>query len=87
MGELNIVRLSTLGVDAESDGFAHFQLSAEQVNRVLRLDVIVVGGVDEGKRQHALLLQVGFVLRERNVKIENRYHYAAENLQYGRSFG
>lgn len=64
MGELDVVCGSILGVDAESDGLAHSKLSAEQVDGVLGLDLIIVGGVNEGKRQHALLLQVGFVLRQ-----------------------
>lgn len=63
VGELDIVRGTILGVNTESDGLADSELSAEQVNGVIGFDLIIVGWVGECKGQHALLLQVGFVLR------------------------
>jgi len=55
--------LATIGwVHAESHGFANGELCAEQVNTVIRLDLVVIGWVGKGKWEHALLLQVGLVL-------------------------
>lgn len=54
-------RAAILGVDTESDGLADGDLSAEQVNTVLGVDLLIVGGVSEGQRKHTLLLQVGLV--------------------------
>lgn len=61
MVELDVEGLAILGVDAQSDGLANLELGAEQVNTVLGLDLLVVGGVGEGQRKHTLLLQVGLV--------------------------
>jgi len=49
-------------VDSESHWLAYCKLSAENVNLVVRLDLVVVGGVGEGQRHHTLLLEVGLVL-------------------------
>lgn len=62
MAELDVVGLAILGVDTEGHGLADLNLSAQQVNDVTGLDLVVVGGVGEGKRKHTLLLQVGLVL-------------------------
>ena len=62
MAQLDVVRVTALGVDAESDGLADGELGAHQVDLVIGLDLVVVGGVGEGQREHTLLLQVGFVL-------------------------
>ena len=62
VAQLNVVGLAVLGVDTESHGLANRELSAEQVNGVGGLDLVVVGGVREGQGKHTLLLQVGFML-------------------------
>jgi hypothetical protein len=49
------------GVDTESHGLADSELSAEKVDLVARLDLLVVFGVGEGQGKHTLLLQVGLV--------------------------
>jgi hypothetical protein len=49
------------GVDAEGHGLANGELSAEKVDLVAGLDLLVVLGVGEGQRKHTLLLQVGLV--------------------------
>ena len=53
-----------LGVDTEGHGLANLDLSAEEVDGVLGVDLLVVGGVGEGKGKHTLLLQVGLVLKQ-----------------------
>ena len=61
--ELDVELLAAIsGVDDESHGLSNGQLSGEQVNLVVGTDLVVVGGVREGKRKHTLLLQVGLVL-------------------------
>lgn len=64
MAELDVEGGTVLGVDTQGDGLANLELSAEEVDLVLGLDLVVVGGVGEGKRKHTLLLQVGLVLKE-----------------------
>lgn len=59
--ELDVEGLALLGVDTEGDRLANGELGAEQVNLVLRADLVVVGRVGEGQRKHTLLLQVGLV--------------------------
>ena len=64
VAELDVEGGTVLGVDTQSDGLANLELSAEEVDLVLGLDLVVVGGVGEGKRKHTLLLQVGLVLKQ-----------------------
>lgn len=59
--ELDVEVLAVLGVDTHGDGLANGELSAEDVDLVLRAELVVVGGVREGERKHTLLLQVGLV--------------------------
>lgn len=61
VAELHIVGSTVLGVHTESDRLANLELSAEEVDSVGGLDLVVVGGIGEGERKHTLLLQVGFV--------------------------
>lgn len=61
MRELNIKALSVLGVDLEGHWLANSDFRAHKINLVLGLNLVVVFWVDEGQRQHSLLLQVGFV--------------------------
>jgi hypothetical protein len=49
------------GVNTEGHGLANLELSAEKVDLVAGLDLLVVLGVGEGKGKHTLLLQVGLV--------------------------
>ena len=49
------------GVDTESHRLANLELSAEEVDLVVGLDLVVVLGVGEGEGKHTLLLQVGLV--------------------------
>ena len=61
--QLDVKRLAAIcGMHAQSHGFVDGQLGAQQVYLVIRLDLVVVGRVSEGQGQHALFLEVGFVL-------------------------
>lgn len=59
--KLDVEWLAILRVDTEGNGLADSKLGTEKINLVLRLDLVVVGGVSEGQRKHTLLLQVGLV--------------------------
>jgi len=61
VGQLDLVGSTVLGLDAHGDRLTGSQLSAEDVDLVIRLDAVIVGGVDESERKHTLLLQVGLV--------------------------
>lgn len=61
VAQLDVVGLTVLGVDTESHGLADLEFSAEQVNLVGGLDLVVVGRVGEGQGKHTLLLEVGLV--------------------------
>ena len=62
VGEGNVVGGGAVGgVDTKSHGFANGELSAEKVDLVAGLDLLVVVGVGEGQGKHTLLLQVGLV--------------------------
>lgn len=52
---------TVLGVDTEGHGLANLELSAQEVDLVLGVDLVVVGRIGEGQRKHTLLLQVGLV--------------------------
>jgi hypothetical protein len=60
--ELDVEGLAVLGVDPHGHGLANGELGAEKVDLVGGVELVVVGGVGEGKRKHTLLLQVGLVL-------------------------
>lgn len=62
VGQLDIERLAILGVDSQSHGLANGELRQLKINSGIRRNAVVVGGVSEGQRKHALLLQVGLVL-------------------------
>ena len=49
-------------VEAHSDGFASGKFGGQDVDAVVWVDLVVVGRVGEREGQHALFLQVGFVL-------------------------
>lgn len=87
VGELDVVGLTVLGVDTESDRLADLEFSAQQVDSVGRLDLVVVGGIGEGQRKHTLLLQVGFVLERSSVSLCGARDLIESNLQYGQSCG
>lgn len=57
----NLEGLAILGVDDHGHRLADSELSAEDVDLVIGLDLVVVGGVREGEGKHTLLLQVGLV--------------------------
>merc|ERR1719487_1488966 len=59
--KLDLVRLAVLGVNLHGHGLANGELSAEKVNLVIGVELVVVGGLGEGERKHTLLLQVGLV--------------------------
>lgn len=61
VGERDVVGGAVGGVNTEGHGLADGEFSAEQVNLVVGLDLVVVLGVGEGEREHTLLLQVGLV--------------------------
>jgi hypothetical protein len=52
---------TVLGVNTEGHGLANLELSAEKVDLVLGVDLVVVGRIGEGEGKHTLLLQVGLV--------------------------
>jgi hypothetical protein len=61
--EFDVERLATVRrLDNEGHGLVDSELSALEVDLVVGADLVVVGGVGEGKRKHTLLLQVGLVL-------------------------
>jgi len=60
--ELNFKALAVLGVDNHGHGLANCELGDLEVNLVIGIEFVVVGGVREGEGKHTLLLQVGFVL-------------------------
>ena len=62
VAQRNVVGSTVLGVDTESHRLSDSHLSAEEIDSVGGLDLVVVGGVREGQRKHTLLLQVGFML-------------------------
>lgn len=45
----------------ESDGFVNSKFSVEDVDFVIGVDFVVVGGVGEGERKYILFFEVGFV--------------------------
>ncbi|KAI6755925.1 hypothetical protein HG531_005031 [Fusarium graminearum] len=54
--------LAAIGrVDNEGEGLANLELGAEDIDLVIRSDLVVVGRVREGQGQHTLLLEVGLV--------------------------
>lgn len=59
--EGDLESLTVGGLDTESDGLANSKLSAEDVDLVIGVDPVVVGGVGEGERKHTLLLEVGLM--------------------------
>ena len=62
VGEGNVVGGGAVGgVDTKSHGFTNGELSAEKVDLVAGLDLLVVVGVGEGQGKHTLLLEVGLV--------------------------
>ena len=62
VGELNLVLGTVLVLDGERQVLARRKgLETKDVDLVRRLDLLVVIGVDEREREHALLLQVRLV--------------------------
>ena len=62
VGQRDLEGLAAIGgVDNEGKGLARLELGAEDIDTVIRSDLVVVGGVSESKREHTLLLQVGLV--------------------------
>jgi len=61
VGKLNVNSLAVLLVKSESNWLANSELSAQKVNLVLWVDLVVVGGVRESEGKHTLLLQVRLV--------------------------
>ena len=63
VAELDVECLAAVRwVHAQRYGLAYRQLCDQQVNFVIRLDLVVVCRVGERERKHALLLKIGFVL-------------------------
>ncbi len=67
MRQLRLPRLAALGVHPERKGLADRELGAHNIQLVVRVDLVIVGGVSEGKGEHALFLKVGFVLGVKSV--------------------
>jgi len=68
MRELCLPRLTVLGVHSQSHRFADRDFRAHDINLVVRVDLVVVGRVGEGEREHALFFEVGFVL-DRGIQL------------------
>ena len=60
--EFALPGFTILGVNSHGQWLAHCQLGAHDVDFVVRIDLIVICRVRESQREHALLLQVGFML-------------------------
>ena len=82
MRELGFPSLSILGVDPQSHGLAYRKLSAEEVDLVFWVDLVVVGWVGESQRKHALFLQVRLVLWD----VSMNQIVLSQDLRYGQSF-
>ena len=79
MRELDLVRAAILVVRDETKVLARRKrLETSDINPVLGLDFIIVGGVDEGERKHAPLLQV------RLVDTRKRADYDSETTKVAR---
>lgn len=59
---MSVPRLSVLRVNSQGYWFADRKLRAQEINPVIRVDFVVVGGFNEGEGEHALFLQIRFVL-------------------------
>jgi len=57
----NVESGAVLGVDDHGYGLADSKLGGEDIDLVIGLDLVVVGGVREGEGKHTLLLEVGLV--------------------------
>lgn len=65
---------------------ANGELSAHQVDFVVRVDLVVVFRVNERQREHALLFEVGFVLQARPYQLPyTLYSDIPLDLQYERN--
>ena len=62
MGELAVPGVAVLRVDSHCDWLTHSQFCAQNVDLVIGVDLVVVGGIRECQGQHTLLLEVRFVL-------------------------
>jgi len=60
--ELDLECLAVLGVDLHGHWLANGDFTANEVDLVLWVDLLVVGWVGEGQRKHTLLLEVGLML-------------------------
>ncbi len=54
--------LAVLGMNSQGHGLADREFRAHHIQSVIGLNLVVVGGVDESKGQHALFLEIGLVL-------------------------
>lgn len=62
MSQLRLPRLTILWVHSQCHGPADGELRAHKVNFVVRIDLVVVRWINEGKREHPLLFEIGFML-------------------------
>lgn len=62
MGKRSIPSLSVLRVDSQSYWFTDRNLRAQEIDPVIGVYFVVVGGFNEGEGKHALFLQIRFVL-------------------------
>jgi len=60
--QLGLPWRTALGLEADGDWLSNSDFSAEEVNLVIRVDLVVVLRVLKGEGKHTLLLQVGLVL-------------------------
>lgn len=65
MGEFAFPGISVLGMNSHSQWLANGKFGKHEIHFVIGVDFIVVGWVAKGKGQHALLLQIGFMLQKR----------------------
>ena len=64
MCELGLPRLAIFGMDPQRQGLANSELGTHHIDPVVRVDLVVVGGIDECQGKHTLLLKVCLVLQE-----------------------
>ena len=62
MCQLRLPRLAILRMHSQGDRFADGKFSRHDVEVVVGVDLVVVGGVGESEREHALFFEVGFML-------------------------
>ena len=72
MVERGIPYLPIFGVDSQGDGFADGDFGTEEIDPVIRIDLVIVGWIRKGEREHALFFEVGLVLFRGSANLYSR---------------